>query len=206
LQYAIRQVCGQYVLKCAVLPQSEGYLVMLHFSQKSKPNAIESQIRDIYRAIGEQLSGRPDSGALFVGVGEVQGSLLLLARSCRQANRAIALGRKINGNGGLFFFGQMGIYSLVDAKSMEEFHANCLHELARFTEMCGANANIYLDTLEAYFDFGESPSAVAGALGLHLNTVRYRMKKIGEILGADFFKDGKEQMRMYLLIKMQKII
>jgi sugar diacid utilization regulator len=206
LQFAIRRVFGQYVLKSAVLPQPEGYLVVLHFSPKSKPSAIESQIRDIYKAIREQLSGQPAGNAPVVGVGEAQESLMLLAQSCRQANRAIALGRKINENGGLFFFGKMGIYSLVDAKSMEEFHANCLQELARFTELCGANARIYLDTLEAYFDFGESPSAVAGALGLHLNTVRYRMKKIGEILGADFFRDGKEKMRMYLLIKMQKII
>jgi sugar diacid utilization regulator len=166
----------------------------------------ESQIRSIYKAIQIQLSKLPDVNRLFVGVGEVQDSLMLLSRSCRQANHAIALGRKISGNDGLFFFGQMGIYSLVDAKSMEELHSNCFNELEEFANICGVNAGIYLETLEAYFDSGESPAAVASVLGLHINTVRYRMKKITELLGADFFKDGKEKMRMYFLIKMQKIL
>ncbi|GHU49315.1 hypothetical protein FACS1894127_2250 [Clostridia bacterium] len=206
LQHMIRKACGQYIQRIAVLPQSEGHLVVLHFNQKAKSDVIEAQIRDIYKAIHEQLSVLPDINELFIGVGEVQESLILLARSCSQANRAVALGRKISESGGLFFFGQMGIYSLVDANSMDEFHGNCLNEMKTFVEKCGVNAGIYLDTLEAYFDYGESPTAVAAALGLHLNTVRYRLKKISEIMGADFFKDGNEKLRMYLLIKMQKII
>jgi purine catabolism regulator len=206
LQNIVSRACGQYALKSAVIPRSEGYLIVLHFLRKTKPEAFEAQIRAVCTALWEQLSALPDINELFVGVGEVQESLTQLALSCRQAGRAIALGRKISGNGGLFFFGQMGIYSLVDAKSMEEFHENCCNELEQFTEKCGANAAIYLDTLEAYFDSGENLTAMASALGLHLNTVRYRMKKISEIMGAGFFKDGKEKMRLYLLIKMQKII
>jgi sugar diacid utilization regulator len=176
LQHMVRKACGQYVQRIAVLPRSEGHLVVLHFNQKTKEDVIETQIRDIYKFIHEQLSVLPDVNKLFVGVGEVQESLILLARSCSQANRAITLGRKISESGGLFFFGKMGIYSLVDAKSMDEFHGNCLREMELFVEKSGANAGIYLDTLEAYFDFGESPTAVAAALGLHLNTVRYRLK------------------------------
>jgi sugar diacid utilization regulator len=197
---------GQHVLKSAVLTQSEGHLVVLHFRHDTKPNVLESQIRVIYKAMREQLPRLPGIRDLHVGVGEVQGSLMLLAQSCRQANRAIVLGRKTNGSEGLYFFGQMGIYSLVDAKSMEEFHSNCAREMEAFAKTCGVNTGIYLDTLEAYFDYGESPTAVATALGLHLNTVRYRLKRISELLGEGFFKDGKEKMRMYMLIKMQKII
>jgi purine catabolism regulator len=206
LRRLIRASYWPHIQRIAVLPQSEGHLIVLHFQQKTHPDVMEAHIRDMHKAVHEQLSGLTGFNCLFMGVGEVQESLMLISRSCIQANRAIALGRKINRSGGLFFFGQMGIYSLVDAKSMDDFHSNCIHELERFAKKCGGNSEIYLDTLEAFFDCGESPTAAASALGIHLNTVRYRLRKISEIMGPSFLSDGKEKLRMYLLIKMQKII
>jgi purine catabolism regulator len=190
--------------KFAVLPQTEGYLIIFHFPPKTKPDSQEKQIRDIYTAISEQLTG--GSADLCVGAGEALDSLLGLMQSCRQAQRAIAMGRKTTGRGGLFFYGQMGIYSLLDVKSIDELHANCISELGRVENAFGGSEEVYLETLEAYFACSESPTEMAKALGVHVNTIKYRLRRIREALGDNFFQNGNEKMRVYLLLKMKKLI
>lgn len=204
LKSIVMQACGPNMIKSAVLPQSEGHLIILHFPPMTKSAAQEKQIQDIYSAIIEQLSGSVEE--LYVGVGEALDSLMGLAQSCRQANHAIALGKKITGRGGLFFYGQMGIYSLLDVKSIDELHANCIQELDRIKKSFTGNENVYLDTLEAYFTCGESPTAMAKELGIHVNTIKYRIKKIKDVMGENFFVNGNEKMRVHLLLKMKRLI
>ena len=204
LRSVVSRVCGPNTCRFAVLPQSEGHLIILHFSSKTKPDAQEALIRDVFRAVSEQLAW--GASELYVGVGEALSSLLELKQSCRQANRAIALGRKTTGRGGLYFYGQMGIYSLLDVKSLDELHANCLHELGRLENAFFGNEAVYLETLEAYFTCGESPTGMAKTLGVHVNTVKYRIRKIREALGDSFFENGNEKMRIYMLLKMKKLI
>ena len=204
LKSVVVRACGPVTTKSAVLPQSEGYLIILHFPPKTKTDAQEKQIRQIYEAISEQLTG--GSNELCVGAGEALDSLLGLMQSCRQAQRAIAMGRKTTGRGGLFFYGQMGIYSLLDVKSIDELHANCLSELSRLEKAFVGSEEAYIDTLEAYFACSESPTEMAKVLGLHVNTVKYRLRGIKEALGENFFDNGNEKMRVYLLLKMKKLI
>ena len=204
LKSVAARACGPSMTKLAVLPQSEGYLIILHFSSKTKPEAQEKQIREIYTAVSEQLAG--GSAGFCVGVGEALDSLLGLMQSCRQAQRAIDMGRKTTGACGLFFYGQMGIYSLLDVKSIDELHANCLSELSRIENAFSGSEEAYMETLEAYFACSESPTEMAKALGLHVNTVKYRLRRIREALGESFFESGNEKMRVYLLLKMKKLI
>ena len=204
LKGVVVSVCGPNNVKSAVLPQTEGILVILHFPPMTKPAAQEKQIQDIYTAILDQLSG--NSSELYVGVGETPDSLMDLSKSCRQANRAINLGKKITGSGGLFFYGKLGVYSLLDVKNMDELRTNCIQELARIETALAGNEGVYLDTLEAYFACGESPTAMAKSLGIHVNTAKYRIKKIKEALGENLFLNGDEKMRIYLLLKMRRLM
>ena len=206
LKGVIVSVCGPNNIKSAVLPQAEGYLVILHFPPMTKSAAQEKQIQDIYAAILDQFPASTSEPELYIGVGEAPESLIELSKSCRQASRAISLGKKITGAGGLFFFGKLGIYSLLDVKSMDELHTNCLQELERIEAALSGNEHLYLDTLEAYFACGESPTAMAKDLSIHVNTAKYRIKKIKEALGESLFQNGDEKMRIYLLLKMRRLM
>ena len=204
LKSVVMRVCEANNIKCAVLSQSKGHLIILHFPYMTKPEIQKKQILKIYDAVSRLLSG--GISELYVGVGETVESLMKLAQSCRQASRAAVLGKKIMGSGGLYFFGQMGIYSLLDAKDMEELHRNCLKELDHIEKAFHGSRKVYLDTLEAYFACGENIAEMARELGIHVNTAKYRMKKIKEVLGENIFENGNEKMRIYLLLKMKKLI
>jgi DNA-binding PucR family transcriptional regulator len=42
-----------------------------------------------------------------------------------------------------------------------------------------------LDTLTTFLDVGANQRAAADALGIHVSTMRYRLRRIGEITGRD---------------------
>lgn len=57
-----------------------------------------------------------------------------------------------------------------------------------------------LRTLEVYFDEGRSTARTAAALGVHENTVRYRMARIVELAPIPLGDDGEAQLRAQLAL------
>jgi purine catabolism regulator len=192
--------------KNALLVERDGCLMALHFRRNIAGDVVDAHLREIYERVREKASTMPESPEILIGVGLPCESLMQLAQSHRQAGRALALGRKAAREQGLFFFGRMGVYSLLDAKSTDEFNENCASELNRLRSIFGENAEMYFNTLEVYFDSGDLLGASAKRMDIHVNTVKYRLNKIKDALGKAVFTDGTEKMRLYLLIKMRKIL
>ncbi|MFJ3487916.1 CdaR family transcriptional regulator [Pseudomonas sp. NPDC090202] len=58
-----------------------------------------------------------------------------------------------------------------------------------------------LDTLRAWFDYSGESQACADALGIHRNSLRYRLEKIAEISGCDPYRTD-DLLRLYLAMQM----
>lgn len=54
-----------------------------------------------------------------------------------------------------------------------------------------------LDTLRAWFDYSGESQACADALGIHRNSLRYRLEKIAELTGCDPYRT-EDLLRLYL--------
>ncbi|MDR1134830.1 MAG: PucR family transcriptional regulator ligand-binding domain-containing protein [Clostridiales Family XIII bacterium] len=191
--------------KNAVIAKRDGCFIVLNLEKHTPQNYLDEHIRSVYDRIKEVAAKLPFSPEILLGVGRPQESLMRIALSGEQAGRAVRLGRRVAREQGIFYYGKMGVYSLLDVDSMDDFGANCARELEGIYQLCGESANTYFDTLEAYFDFGESMTAAAKHLDVHVNTIKYRINKLKEALGDDVFRDGQEKMRMYLLIKMRRL-
>jgi sugar diacid utilization regulator len=202
LEEIARAACEAVHRRSAVLPADGGAVIILRFDERSERRIRRSAIDSLCHAIRDESLAR--GARVTIGVGDACGSLLDIAQSCRQALRAISLGRKISGGGLAFHFGEMGVYSLLD--DMEGFRPNCARELERLRAAYGKNAESHFETLEAFFDSGESASATAKALNIHVNTVKYRIRRSREILGDEAIDDGQERLKLYLLLKMRKLI
>jgi sugar diacid utilization regulator len=192
--------------KNAVIAKSDGCFMVLHLTRNAPPSRLEEDIETIFARMKDAAAKLPSCPDIFMGVGVPQDSLLRVALSGEQAGRALRLGIRIARGQGVFYYGKMGVYSLLDAGGMEDFNANCARELSEIYRICGQNADTYLDTLEAYFDFGETMTAAAKNLDIHVNTVKYRINKLKEAVCEDVFRDGREKLRLYLLIKMRKLV
>lgn len=58
-----------------------------------------------------------------------------------------------------------------------------------------------LDTLQAWFDHGGESQSCAAALGIHRNSLRYRLEKIAELTGCDPYRID-DAMRLYAGLSM----
>jgi sugar diacid utilization regulator len=55
-------------------------------------------------------------------------------------------------------------------------------------------------TLVTFFDTGRNVRATAGELGMHENTIRYRMRRIEELTGLDVAADASAQLRVQVAL------
>lgn len=66
-----------------------------------------------------------------------------------------------------------------------------MQHIERITELSPKKSVSLLETLSAYFDNGFDAAAAASALGIHKNSVVYRLKRISEICSVDL-SDGRQ--------------
>jgi len=71
-----------------------------------------------------------------------------------------------------------------------DLHVPGIHELLRHDQDGGKN---YLETLKAYLDAGGSIPVAAAELGVHVNTLRYRLDRVQEVSGLNL-KDPQQRL------------
>jgi len=98
-------------------------------------------------------------------------------------------------------FESLGIYrmlsSVTDPAGIEEFMNEQLGPLIEYDRQ--HNSSLLL-TLARYFDSGGNYDEAAAMLSVHRNTLKYRVKRIGELLGRDP-QDGEARLDLHLAIK-----
>ncbi|MGV9386992.1 PucR family transcriptional regulator [Nonomuraea sp. NPDC003707] len=104
-----------------------------------------------------------------------------------QARRALAaaLGK---GHGRVVKFGELagqGLLGLLDRAAAQAFAAALLAPLTAY----GSRADL-VESLRAYLDSNGHWDAAAQRLGVHRHTLRYRMKRVTELLGRDLDDPG----------------
>lgn len=133
------------------------------------------------RRLGEELSSYLHDAGLTASVG-VGGSYAQpngLRWSYFEAKEALTRGGRLN------LPERLSLTSLLLASEdvpLADLAAEALHPLEAFDAAHGAEL---LPTLEAFLDLNGSVAAVASALDLHRNSVRYRLAQIVELTGYD---------------------
>lgn len=103
-----------------------------------------------------------------------------------QALDALALGRRIAGHKGPYYFEELGLYRLLaglrNRDEVKRFHQETLGALIRYDDAHGTGL---VHTLEVFFDQNANVSQASRALYVHRNTLNYRLQRIVEITGLD---------------------
>lgn len=152
------------------------------------PVAAAAEARQVARAIHDDLVELARSGpeVVSVGFGRPHGGLEGIRRSSQEARQALTLGRRLHGSGHLTGFDDLGVYRLIyAAESLPElraFHDESLEPLITYDQQHNADL---IRTLDAFFRANASPKEAASILGVHRNTVLYRLDRIVEITGLD---------------------
>lgn len=159
----------------------QGDLIMLipvHDGQEACMNELlESVVREC-----EALYGN----SLCLGVGRVAQCIGELKRSYKEACFALRYAKTLGGKKAVIAFHNLGLYqALLDdsvARSLSEFMWDLLGPLLSMDQQKRA---AYLKTLDRYLASGGSIRKTARWLFCHLNTVRYRLHHIKQLLKTD---------------------
>jgi sugar diacid utilization regulator len=140
------------------------------------------EIKNLVKTIRKNARERSQNRTLSVGVGRAYDSPKDIFRSFQEAKVALELGRLMEISGEVPFFSDLGLARILynhDQQELKEYYIETLGPLERFDQEQG---NDLLSTLEAYIKNQFDLKATANELFLHPNTLRYRVKKIEEVL------------------------
>jgi purine catabolism regulator len=155
---------------------------------------------DDARAVAESLrraeADRLADPSLSAGLGGPRDAERSTQLTALHAEQAVRLGRALNGPGRVTVFADLGPYCFVLGRPTEEIRSFCRTILGPLAESAQRDE---LRTLEEFLRAHGSVNAVARALFLHRNTVRQRLKRIGELTGADL-EDADQRVQLYLAV------
>lgn len=146
----------------------------------------DERIKRSAESLAEQLKKQPGlNGSLRVGIGrEHEAGMTGLRESFREAQQSILLGSVMKKQGTVIHYNDLGIYRLLaqfrDTAEMSSF----FHETAGKLFDHDRNSDLQLvKTLRLYFQHDEKLTETAAALYLHVNTLKYRLRRIEKLTG-----------------------
>lgn len=158
--------------------QNNNLIVLLTYDKASKKNSFCSDI-SLKKMLDELNSSHKPPVRVSVGIGRPVESIELLRRSLTEAKTAFRIGSAVYKSESVYTFDALGAYAVAYNLKGNEFSCNFVRmNLESIMQYELARGDLLLDTLEAYFANDCNYEKTATVLGIHRNTVVYRIKKI----------------------------
>ena len=163
-------------------------------------SANDEALYVIQQSLKYALSLFPDA-LLSCGLGRSCQDAGEIARSYREALRATEAGSQLGRHDEVVSLEELGIQGLLlqipDLTALQSFADEVLGSAAEYDERHHSHL---LETLACFFERNESTKAAAEALGVHTNTVLYRLRRIEEITGLEL---GRYQDRLRAAVALE---
>lgn len=157
-----------------------------------------AEARGFTRRLLEQ-AGRLVGDSVSAGLSRPVDDVTAVPDAYDQASRALAIGRRVQGQGALAHFDDLGAYrvlSLVeDHDELRSFAEEVLGDLAANTD----TAADLRQTLGVLLDTGGNVAEAARQLHFHYNTLRYRVDKLEGMVGP-FMTDARIRLDVQLAL------
>jgi DNA-binding PucR family transcriptional regulator len=156
----------------------------------------EADWAKLQAGITSQLPG----GTCQLAVGSLHPNAWQVAASYREAQFVANLPSSAAGHPAapVLLFDSLGVYrmlsSVTDPAGIEAFMKDQLGTLLDYDKRHHSDL---LGTLAQYFDSGSNIDQAAARLSIHRSTVKYRLKRVRELLGQDL-NDGSTRLDLHL--------
>jgi sugar diacid utilization regulator len=139
---------------------------------------------------------------LIVGIGTPRAGLRGLIASFNEARRAQALGTLLDPAQPIYRYDELRLFDLF--KEGEPVEAFVTEVLGRLLGQDAERGTRYLETLEALFAAALNRKVAARRLGVHPNTLSYRLNRIEALLGGSLLS-GEFCFRVQLALKLAQL-
>lgn len=135
--------------------------------------------------LGAELQRWLPGATASIGIGRVYPDLADFSTSYGEASEALAVGRELEGRGSVISFEELGIFrllhQLVSGPELAAFTDDILGPLLAHDSRQGSQL---VATVECYLRHSRNRAATARELGVHYNTLRYRLEVIERLTGG----------------------
>lgn len=176
----------QFGSRTWVLPHSDEFVMITSVKSADwPPDRVTQRIHAIQTHAQAILKDYQAPG-ITAGIGFAYSGPQGLKRSFEEAHEALLVGRSQAGLGSVTHFKDLGLsrflYGWVNSPRSQslaiDFIKPLLHDDTRQSQEL-------LRTLKVYLDAQARPSLAAERLGIHRNSLRYRLERIGRLLNVD---------------------
>jgi hypothetical protein len=162
--------------------------------------AAATSVDDVSRLVVDVLEHPPlPATRLLAAVGSPRAGSTGLRESFREAKRALALGRVLNPGSPVHTYDRLRVFDLFKEDSAVDSYVQEM--LGRLLAMDGQRHTHMLETLDAFFSSGMTRKAAASRLGIHANTLDYRLAEIEKCLGHSV-RSGSDSFPLQLALKL----
>ncbi len=201
----IQLIVSRYLakqFKNPIMAELSGQLVVLipdDLIEKTKRQHKE-YIKGVAKLLQGGIHQLLPKGKLFIGIGRYYNNVCQLCRSFQEAKTALELGKYFSGSSSITHFEDLGIMRLLASvryEQLSDFAHEYLEELIAFDK---ENKTNLVDTLQIYFQQNGDFKAIANQLYIHANTLRYRLKKIEEMLEINL-QNSEDNLNLLVALK-----
>lgn len=179
-------------------------LPILHYDEIDNEETIIDIHLNIANEIKTQIESEIDYVTIAIGIGRYYKNILDISKSYEEAKKALIASRFMTNK--ILFFDDLKIYKLItkieDKEELTMFYKEILYPLEIYDEKNGTDL---LNTLKVYFECDENMQLSSENLHIHINTMKYRIKRIKDILGIEDFGMDKK-VELYLALKIKEIL
>lgn len=180
-----------------------GLLVLATDSRRG--DAVGTLAATLHEALASALAALPDGASWrpVVGVGDQVPELAQTLTSHGQALRAAEAAALLESFGPVTRWSQLGVYQTLMSLPLGELGAGSLHP--GLTTLMGLrDADIWLDTLETWFDLGADARAAAVSLSVQRGTLYHRLNRIEQLASVDLGR-GDDRLALHLGLKLMRL-
>jgi purine catabolism regulator len=199
-------ICSNLSKKCEIEVFEDGkYIAVL--PKLSKTEDTKKELQETAFFLKNKLEEEIGFSAASFGIGRYYEKPSDIKNSYREALIALWVSRKIyNTATDVRHFDDLGVYKLLgkfeDTKELELFYKGTVYPVKKYDD---ENNTELVKTLDVYFECGENMASAAETLYIHINTLKYRINRIKEILGVDSFNMGNK-VELYIGLKIMKLL
>ncbi|MDE3076608.1 MAG: helix-turn-helix domain-containing protein, partial [Chloroflexota bacterium] len=164
--------------------------------------AIQTLAANLHSRIAQVLPELPIS----IGGGRVCRAIGDYKESYDEARRSLEIIRRCNKRNQVVFFQSLGVYRLFslieDRRELMKLAEQTIGPLLEYDRQ---HATTLVRTLGSYLESGRNLDSSARSMFIHVNTLKYRLKRIQEIAGLDL-NSAEERFNLHLAVKILQAI
>jgi len=181
-------------------------LILPQLPDACDPQTAQEIMQSLAQRLLNNLPSHLKNASVVVAIGGVQPSFKEIVPSYQEARRAMAMRQRLSLRYPVVTFQDVRIFSLLE-RHLEDDEAVSLFQrtIGPLVEYDDKHNTELVHTAEVYFDCNYRLQQAANQLLIHPSSLKYRLRRIREILGSDPFYD-KDHLDYYLATKLARLL